>query len=75
VIALLVLISAIAVRDWRWKIALAAFVLSIVQIFLAIGGWAGGLHPLGRLALMGLAGWMGHDARRGRASAAVSPSA
>jgi hypothetical protein len=50
-------------------------VLSIVQIFLAIGGWAGGLHPLGRLALMGLAGWMAHDARRGRASAAVSPSA
>jgi hypothetical protein len=53
-------------------------VLSIVQIFLAIGGWAGGLHPLGRLArlaLMGLAGWMAHDAWRGRASATVSPSA
>ena len=39
-IALLVLLAAITARNGRWKPALAVFVLSIVQIFLAIGGWA-----------------------------------
>jgi uncharacterized membrane protein len=74
-IAFLVLISAIAARNGRWKVAIAAFVLSFVQGFLAIAGWAGGLHPLGGLALLGVAAWMAHDAWRGRASATVSPGA
>jgi Family of unknown function (DUF6220) len=72
-VALLVLIAAIAARNGRWKVALAAFVLSIVQSFLAIAGWAGGLHVLGALVLMGLAGWMAHDAWRQRAPATASP--
>jgi Family of unknown function (DUF6220) len=66
-LALLLLISAIAARHGRWKAALALFVLSIVQGFLAIAGWAGGLHPLGGLAILGLVGWMAHDAWRGKA--------
>ena len=74
-IAFLVLISAIAARNGRWKVAIAGFVLSFVQGFLAIAGWAGGLHPLGGLVLMGLAGWMAHDAWRGRTSATVLPDA
>src|SRR5438132_2726386 len=50
-IAFLVLISAIAARNGRWRVALAAFVLSVVQGALTIAGWAGGLHALGGLAL------------------------
>jgi Family of unknown function (DUF6220) len=75
VIALLVLISALAARNGRWRVALAVFVLSIVQSFLATGGWVGGLHPLGGLAILGLVGWMAHDAWRGRQAASVAPSA
>ena len=70
VIALLLLVSAIAARNGRWKAALVLFVLTVVQSFLAIAGWAGGLHPLAGLAIMGLSGWMAHDAWRGRAAAA-----
>jgi uncharacterized protein DUF6220 len=73
VLALLVLLSAVAARNGRWRFALAVFILSIVQIFLAIGGWAGGLHPLGGLAILGLAGWMAHDAWRGSSTATASP--
>jgi uncharacterized protein DUF6220 len=72
-IALLVLLSAIAARNGRWRVALAVFVLSIVQIFLAIGGWAGGLHPLGGLVILGLSGWMAHDAWQGSANASAAP--
>jgi hypothetical protein len=75
VIALLVLLAAVAARNGRWKIAAAAFVMSIVQAFLAIGGWAGGLHPLGGLVLMGLVGWMAHDAFRGQESARATSGA
>jgi hypothetical protein len=35
----LLLLSAIAAHNWRWKPALAVFVLSIVQILLATSGW------------------------------------
>ncbi len=75
ILALLVLLTAIAARNGRWKLALAVFVLSIVQIFLAIGGWAGGLHPLGGLVILGISGWMAHDAWRGGSSAKVSRQA
>lgn len=75
ILALLVLFAAIAARNGRWKPALAVFVLSIVQIFLAIGGWAGGLHPLGGLVILGISGWMAHDAWRGAASAKASQQA
>jgi uncharacterized membrane protein len=74
-VAFFALISAIAARNGRWKVALAVFVLSFVQGFLAIAGWAGGLHPLGGLVVLGLSGWMAHDAWRSRTSAADAAGA
>jgi hypothetical protein len=74
VLALLLLLSAIAAHNGRWKPALAVFLLSIIQILLATSGWVGGLHPIGGLVLMGLVGWMAHDAWRGQAHTTVASS-
>lgn len=70
ILALLLFIAAAVGQRNRRNLAGLLFGLSVVQGFLAISGWAGGLHPVVGLGLAGLVGWLAHDAWRGRTAAA-----
>ncbi len=70
VVALLVLLTALAARNRRWRVALPLTVLAVIQTPLSISGWAGGLHPLNGLLITALAAFLAHDAWAGARRAA-----
>jgi hypothetical protein len=61
-VALLVFLSG-AIGERRWRLPLLLFALTFLQGFLAIKGWAGGLHPVNGLLIVAVAAKLVYDQR------------